>query len=75
VSEPREIVDLLVEQVTAMVRWRECILAIAQAGVEKVFEVGAGKVLTGLVRRIAPDLEGKSIAGPDDIESVAAVLG
>ncbi|NND49035.1 MAG: ACP S-malonyltransferase [Rhizobiales bacterium] len=74
VSDSDEIVDLLVEQVTAMVRWRECVLTMAQAGVDAVYEIGSGKVLSGLARRISPDLNTMSIAGPGDLETLAAAL-
>src|SRR5690606_24982783 len=56
VSDPDEIRTLLVEQVTARVRWRECVLHMKSAGVEQLVELGAGKVLTGMVRRIDPEL-------------------
>ena len=52
--DPTEIRDLLVRQVTAMVRWRECVNAMAELGVDSFVELGTGKVLSGLIRRIAP---------------------
>ena len=75
VNEPDEIRDLLIEQVTAMVRWRECVLAMASSGIEAAYEIGAGKVLAGLVRRIAPQLQTASVATPKDVEALAAALG
>ena len=54
-TDPAEIRDLLVRQVTATVRWRECVNAMVELGVDSFVELGAGKVLSGLVRRIAPD--------------------
>ena len=54
-TDPAEIRDLLVRQVTAMVRWRECVNAMVELGVDSFVELGAGKVLSGLIRRIAPD--------------------
>ena len=52
-SEPAEIVRSLVQQVTATVRWRESVAVMADAGVDTFYEVGAGRVLSGLVKRIA----------------------
>ncbi|MDE0175173.1 MAG: ACP S-malonyltransferase [Defluviicoccus sp.] len=70
VSDPDEIRELLVAQVTGLVRWRECVLALRAAGVETAVEIGAGKVLTGLARRIDPDLAALSVESPDDIEAL-----
>ncbi len=70
VCDPEEIRELLVAQVTGLVRWRECVLAMRGAGVEAVVEIGAGKVLTGLTRRIDPDLGALSVETPDDIEAL-----
>lgn len=69
VSDPETIRKLLVQQVTGLVRWRECVLHLKSRGVDTLVEIGAGKVLTGLVRRIDPELTGISIQGPADIES------
>ena len=69
-SDPDEIRELLVAQVTGLVRWRECVLAMRDAGVETVVEIGAGKVLAGLTRRIDPDLVALSVESPDDIEAL-----
>ena len=75
-TDPHEIRASLVRQVTATVRWREGIAAMAAAGVTDVYEVGAGRVLSGLVRRIVPSLQGKSIGTPDEIAAaVAAITG
>ncbi len=57
ITEPAEIVRCLVAQVTGTVRWRESIVFMAQAGVTAFYEVGAGKVLTGLIKRIADAAE------------------
>ena len=70
VSDPDEIRELLVAQVTGRVRWRECVLAMRDAGVDTVVELGAGKVLTGLARRIDPDLRALSVEHPDDLEAL-----
>jgi [acyl-carrier-protein] S-malonyltransferase len=69
VSDPDAIRRLLVEQVTAPVRWRECVLAMKEAGVDAVVELGAGKVLAGLVKRIDRDLAASSVQGPAEIEA------
>lgn len=70
VSDPGEIRRLLVEQVTGTVRWRECVLALAAHGVTQVIEVGAGKVLAGLVKRIDGTISATSFGSPADIEAV-----
>ena len=61
VNDPDEIARLLVEQVTAMVRWRESMLFLAAAGVEEIVEIGAGRVLAGLAKRIVPALAARSL--------------
>jgi [acyl-carrier-protein] S-malonyltransferase len=73
-TDPAEIRDLLVRQVTAMVRWRECVNAMAELGVDSFVELGAGKVLSGLIRRIAPDATTASAATPAEIEAVLKAL-
>jgi [acyl-carrier-protein] S-malonyltransferase len=73
-SEPDQIIRLLVKQVTARVRWRESVLYMKDNGVDTFVEVGAGKVLTGLVRRIDRDLTGVSIQTPADIEEFLKTL-
>ncbi len=67
VTEPDTIRSLLVEQVTTMVRWRESVLFMRDNGVGNLVELGAGKVLTGLARRIDRDLNGYSIEQPDEL--------
>lgn len=74
VVDPEEIRRLLVEQVTAAVRWREGVLHMKAAGVEQLVEIGAGKVLSGLARRIDPALTGVSLQAPDDIEAFQKAL-
>ncbi|MEX2009300.1 MAG: malonyl CoA-acyl carrier protein transacylase, partial [Dongiaceae bacterium] len=69
VSDPETIRRLLVEQVTGMVRWRESVLYMKAQGVATLFELGAGKVLTGLARRIDRDLDAVSVGVPDEIEA------
>jgi [acyl-carrier-protein] S-malonyltransferase len=65
---------LLVEQVTGRVRWRECVLAMKEREVDTLVEVGAGKVLSGLARRIARELGSVSIQAPADIEAFLKTL-
>src|ERR1700722_10080308 len=73
-TDPTEIRELLVKQVTAMVRWRECVNAMVELGCDSFVELGAGKVLSGLVRRIAPDAAAASAATPAEIEALLKVL-
>ncbi|MCG2839597.1 ACP S-malonyltransferase [Sandaracinobacter sp. RS1-74] len=73
VSDPAEIRGLLVTQVTATVRWRESVEAMAAAGVTRLVELG-GKVLGPMVKRIAPDIQNLSVQKPDDIEAVLKAL-
>lgn len=74
VTDPAEIVQLLVQQVTVTVRWRESVQAMAALGVDSFFELGAGKVLAGLVRRIAPDVQAVSAGTPAEIEAALKAL-
>jgi [acyl-carrier-protein] S-malonyltransferase len=67
ISEPSQIVRSLIEQVTGTVRWRESVLFMAQAGVTVFYEVGAGKVLTGLIKRIAETATASAIGAPEDV--------
>ena len=73
-SDPAEIRDLLVAQVTRMVRWRECVQALAAASVEEVVEIGAGRVLAGLVKRIDRTLPAISVGTPGEVEALARRL-
>ncbi len=68
--DPGEIRDLLVQQVTRRVRWRESVLAMKELGVTMLIELGAGKVLSGLTKRIDRDLEAMSGGMPEDIDSI-----
>lgn len=73
VSDADTIRRLLVEQVTGRVRWRESMEWMAnQGGVTRFVEIGSGKVLTGMAKRIAPDAESLALNTPDDIEAFAA---
>jgi [acyl-carrier-protein] S-malonyltransferase len=74
VSDPGQIRDLLVQQVTATVRWRESVQEMTALGVDSFIELGAGKVLAGLVKRIAPDAAAMSASSPADIEALLKVL-
>jgi [acyl-carrier-protein] S-malonyltransferase len=73
-SDPVEIADLLVRQVTGTVRWRESVLAMAAIGVDSFVELGAGRVLSGLVRRILPDAAVHAAATPGEIEALLRLL-
>ena len=68
VQDPTEIKRLPVEQVTGLVRWRECVLTMKEAGVHELVEVGSGRVLGGLTKRIDRDLKSSSIGAPAEIE-------
>ncbi len=70
-SDPVILRRLLVDQVTGMVRWRETVSYLKAQGVTRVIEIGAGKVLSGLVKRIEPEIEAMNIGTPADIEAFA----
>ena len=74
-TDPAEIADRLVEQVTGRVRWRETVEWFGAHGVTTLYEVGAGKVLSGLARRINRDLATANIGTPADVEAALAALG
>lgn len=75
VTDPNKIRQLLVEQVTGMVRWRESVLYMKTQGVTELVELGAGKVLTGLTRRIDAELSGRAVGTPKDIEEFMNAQG
>ena len=75
VTDPAQILRGLVEQVTGTVRWRESVAFMASAGVTNFYEVGSGKVLAGLVKRIAEGATGVSIGTPDDVAAYKAARG
>jgi [acyl-carrier-protein] S-malonyltransferase len=72
VTQPAEIVRRLIEQVTGTVRWRESVAFMAGQGVTTFYELGAGKVLSGLVKRIADTATGTAIGGPQEIAAFKA---
>ena len=74
VEEPAQIRHRLVDQVTGVVRWRESVEWMAAQGVTRLVEIGAGKVLSGLARRISPQLSGMAAGTPDDIAKIAAAF-
>lgn len=71
-TDPDAIRNSLVEQVTGMVRWRECVEAMAAGGVTNLYELGAGKVLSGLAKRINRELTASAVGTPDDIAAYGA---
>jgi [acyl-carrier-protein] S-malonyltransferase len=73
-ADPIEIRGLLVEQVTALVRWRESVVAMRRHGVDTLVECGAGKVLSGLARRIDPELGALSVGTPAELEALLKTL-
>lgn len=74
VSEPSDIRRLLVDQITGMVRWRESVQWMKEQGVTEMVELGAGKVLSGLVKRIEKDVACESVGTPEQIEALIAKL-
>jgi [acyl-carrier-protein] S-malonyltransferase len=68
ISDPEEIKKLLLEQITGQVRWRESVLYMGENGVDRQIEIGAGKVLSGLVRRINREIKGVALGSVEDIE-------
>jgi [acyl-carrier-protein] S-malonyltransferase len=75
VTEPARIRALLVEQITHSVRWRESVAWMAAQGAAEFWEIGAGKALSGMVRRIAKDAETRAVLSPDDVAAAAQGLG
>ena len=69
--DPDALRRLLVEQITGLVRWRESVLKMGEVGVTDLVELGTGKVLGGLVRRINREINGRSIQTMEDIETFA----
>ena len=73
-ENPDDIRRLLLKQVTALVRWRESVLAMRDAGVDTLIELGAGKVLTGLTKRIDRDIISMNVETPADVEAILKTL-
>ena len=74
ITDPMEIKKRLVEQVTQTVRWRECVSYMTANGVTDIYEIGAGKVLSGLVKRIEKSLNATSIGTPAELEAALSAL-
>ncbi|MBR2574417.1 MAG: ACP S-malonyltransferase [Loktanella sp.] len=74
VTDPAQIRKLLVAQVTGSVRWRESVAFMAAQGVTDIYEIGAGKALSGMVKRINRDLAATAIGAPEDVVAMAAAL-
>ena len=74
ISDPAEIKKRLVEQVTGTVRWRECVVAMVTDGITDIYEIGSGKVLAGLAKRIMPSLNAVSIGAPQEIDAALPSL-
>jgi [acyl-carrier-protein] S-malonyltransferase len=72
IRDPADIVQALIAQVTGTVRWRESVVYMAEAGVTKFYEVGAGKVLSGLIKRLADGATVAAIGSPEDIAAFKA---
>ena len=74
VDDPARIQELLVQQITGSVRWRESVEHMARKGVTEIWEIGAGKALSGMVRRIDRSVATRAIASPQDVVDAAAAL-
>jgi [acyl-carrier-protein] S-malonyltransferase len=74
VEHPDTIRKQLVEQVTGRVRWRESVEFMAANGVDTLVEIGSGKALSGMAKRINRDLATHSVSGPDDVEALLKLL-
>jgi len=74
VSDPAAIRSLLVQQITGSVRWRECVAWMAAKGVTEAWEIGAGKALSGMIRRIAPEMATRAIGTPEDVKAAVEAL-
>lgn len=75
VSDPEAIRQLLVQQVTGSVRWRESVQWMAGQGVTEFWEIGAGKALSGMIRRIAKESVTRTVGTPEEVAAAAASLG
>ena len=75
VTDAETIKELLVQQVTGSVRWRESMGWAAAHGVTEVYEIGAGKALSGMIRRIDRELECMAVNDPDGVKAAAEKIG
>lgn len=74
VSDPDRIRELLVQQITGSVRWRESVSNMSAQGVSEIWEIGAGKALSGMVRRIDREVATRAVSSPQDVADVAAAF-
>ena len=74
VTDPTDIRSLLVDQVTGAVRWRESVQFMASEGVTEVYEIGAGKALSGMVKRINRDMAATAVSTPEDVAAAVAAI-
>lgn len=74
VSDPAAIRSLLVQQITGSVRWRESVAWMAAKGVTEAWEIGAGKALSGMIRRIAPEMATRALGTPEDVKAAVEAL-
>lgn len=74
VSDPAAIRSLLVQQITGSVRWRESVAWMASKGVTEAWEIGAGKALSGMIRRIAPEMATRALGTPEDVKAAVEAL-
>lgn len=73
-TDPETIRSLLVQQVTGSVKWRASVAYMAAQGVTEMWEIGAGKALSGMIRRIAPDVTTRNVGAPDDVAAAVAAF-
>lgn len=73
-NDPTLLRSLLVDQVTGSVRWRESVAWMADQGVDEIWEIGAGKALSGMIRRIAKDVTCRAVGTPEDVKAAAESL-
>lgn len=73
-TDPEAIKKSLIQQITGTVRWRECVTVMAEAGVTAFYELGTGKVLSGLVRRIAKEASATSAGSPDEVRAITDLI-
>ncbi len=74
VSDPAAIRSLLVQQITGSVRWRESVAWMTAKGVTEAWEIGAGKALSGMIRRIAPEMATRALGTPEDVKAAVEAL-